>query len=137
MEFIVASGPVIIENEKVLLDKDGHDLFWKFPGGKIEQSDLTDAEHSLETAARRKVKEELGFDIEIIRPLKPMMIIKPVITNEDKDTIVVLIHWFSKRIGEIVPGSNTTEWAWHDIYNLPADCAPNIRPVIEDYLRPI
>lgn len=133
MEYIIASGPVIIENGKVLLDKNGSDPFWKFPGGKIELSDLTDAEHSLETAARRKVEEELGFDIEIIRPLKPMMLKKP----GNKNTIVVLIHWLSKRIGEVVPGGDTTEWAWHDIYNLPADCAPNIKPVIEDYLRPI
>ncbi|MDP2629951.1 MAG: NUDIX domain-containing protein [Candidatus Uhrbacteria bacterium] len=134
MEYIIASGPVIIENEKVLLDKDGRDSFWKFPGGKIEMSDLTDAEHSLEAAARRKVKEELDLDIEIVRPLKPMMIMKPVINDEDKNTLVVLIHWLSKRNGEVVPGGNTTEWAWHDIHNLPSDCAPNIRPVIEDYL---
>lgn len=131
MEYIVASGPVIIENEKVLLDKGGHDLFWKFPGGKIELSDLTDAEHSLETAARRKVKEELGFDIEIIRPLKPMMLKKP----GDENTVVVLIHWLSKCIGEVVPGGTTTEWAWHDIHNLPSDCAPNIKAVIDDYVH--
>ncbi len=134
MQYIIASGPVIIENEKVLLDKDGRDSFWKFPGGKVELSDLTDEGRSLETAACRKANEELGLDIEIIRPLKPMMIMKPAVSEEDKNTLVVLIHWLSKRIGEVVPGGTTSEWAWHDIHNLPSDCAPNIKPVIEDYL---
>ena len=131
MEYVIASGPVIIEKEKVLLDKNSVDSFWKFPGGKSELSDLADAEHSLETAACRKAKEELGLDIEILRPLKPMMLKKP----SDENTIVVLIHWLSKRIGEVVPGGDTVEWAWHSITNLPADCAPNIKPVIEDYLH--
>lgn len=133
MDTIIASGPVIIENDKILLDKNGSDAFWKFPGGKIELSDLTDAEHSLESTARRKVKEELGLDIEIIRPLKPMMLKKP----GDDNTIVVLIHWLANRSGDVVPGGDTTEWAWHNIHNLPTDCAPNIKPVIDDYLRSI
>ena len=99
MQYIIASGPVIIENEKVLLDKDGRDSFWKFPGGKVELSDLTDEGRSLETAACRKANEELGLDIEIIRPLKPMMIMKPAVSEEDKNTLVVLIQWLAKRIG--------------------------------------
>ena len=131
MNYRVASGPVIIENEKVLLDKNSVDPFWKFPGGKWELSDLNDEKHSLETVARRKVKEELGIGIDIIRPLKPMII------KKDEHTIVVLIHWLSNRIGEVVPGDDTTEWAWHDIHNLPSDCAPNIAPVIKDYLNSI
>ncbi len=131
MDYVIASGPVIIENGKVLLDKNAADPFWKFPGGKWEASDLTDEVHSLESTARRKAKEELSIDIEILRPLKPMMI------KKDASTIVVLIHWLSNRIGEVVPGTGTNEWAWHDIHNLPSDCAPNIRPVVQDYLASI
>ncbi|MBI4599662.1 NUDIX domain-containing protein [Candidatus Uhrbacteria bacterium] len=129
MEYIIASGPVIIEHDTVLLNKDVVDFFWKFPGGKWELCDFSDWESSLEEVARREVKEEMGIDIEIIRPLKPMMI------KKDDSTIIVLIHWLSRRIGEVVASGDTTQWAWHDIHNLPSDCAPNIRPVIEDYLR--
>ncbi len=129
METIIASGPVIIEDGKVLLDKNATDPFWKFPGGKWEPSDLNDEGHSLEAVARRKVKEELGLEIEILKPLKPMML------KKDDAAVVVLIHWLARRIGEIVPGEHTTKWAWHDIHALPADCAPNIKPVIEDYLN--
>jgi len=129
MNYVIASGPVIIENGKVLLDKNSSDPFWKFPGGKWEPSDLNDEKRSLEAVAQRKAKEELGIEIEIVRPLKPMMI------KKDDATLVILIHWLSTRIGDITPGGDTTEWAWHDIRNLPPDCAPNIKPVIEDYLR--
>ncbi len=131
MDYVIASGPVIIENGKVLLDKNATDQFWRFPGGKVEPSDLFDQNHSLETTAQRKAKEELGIDIEILRPLKPMML------KKDDSTIVVLIHWLSKRKGDVVPGGDTIEWAWHDIHNLPVDCAPNIRPVVQDYLASI
>ena len=60
-KIIIASGPVIIENNKVLLNKHGDDKFWKFCGGRIEEH-----EFSLKTAAKREVKEEMGLEIEII-----------------------------------------------------------------------
>ncbi len=127
MHFIIASGPVIIEDNKVLLNKHGDDNFWKFIGGKIESFDFEDPLNSLENACRREAKEEMGVDIEIIRPLKPMMFQKP----NDPDTQVILIHYLAKRIGEIKPGADIQDWNWFDINNLPADCAPNITPVIE------
>lgn len=120
---IIASGPVIIENEKVLLNRHGDDNFWKFVGGKVEDYSAT-----LEDCARREVKEEMGLDIEIIRPLKPMMVEMP-------EKIVILIHYLAKRIGEIKPGDDIREWEWFDINNLPKDVAPNIKPVIKEYLK--
>lgn len=120
---IIASGPVIIENEKVLLNKHGDDAFWKFVGGKVEDYSV-----SLEDCAKREVKEEMGLEIEIIRPLKPMMVEMP-------EKIVILIHYLANRIGEIKPGEDIKEWGWFDIHNLPKDTAPNIRPVIEEYLH--
>ena len=80
---IVASGPVIIEDGKVLLNKHGDDKFWKFVGGKAERYDI-----SLEEVVKREVKEEMGLEVELLRPLKPMMI-------EMTDKIVVLIHYLA------------------------------------------
>ncbi len=74
---IIVSGPVVIENGKVLLDKQGDDNFWKFLGGKVESFDFENDFNPLEKTCKRRVKEEMGFDVEIIRPLKPMMIPKP------------------------------------------------------------
>lgn len=131
MEFIIASGPVIIENNKVLLNQHGEDNFWKFVGGRVENFDFENESMSLETACRREVKEEMGFDVEIIKALKPMMIKHPTKEN----TQVILIHFLAKRLGEINLGADIRKYDWFDINNLPVDCAPNIKPVIEDYLR--
>ena len=123
-EIAIVSGPVIVENNKVLLNKHGDDNFWKFCGGRVEDFN----ELSLEEHAKREVKEEMGIEIEIIRPLKPMMV-------EVNGKLVILIHYLANRVGEIKPGSDIKEWDWFDIDNLPEDCAPNIKPVIEEYLK--
>lgn len=118
---IIASGPVIIENNKVLLNKHGDDNFWKFPGGKVEDFDL-----SLEEIAKKEVKEEMGIDVEIIKPLRTLLLPKP----NEHDSYVVLVHFLAKRIGEIKPGKDIREWKWIEINNLPEDVAPNVKEVI-------
>jgi ADP-ribose pyrophosphatase YjhB (NUDIX family) len=132
---IVASGPVIIEDGKVLLNRHGKtsedQKIWKFPGGKIESADVTPSGNTLERCCVREAKEEMGIDVEIIASLKPMIVSHP---NDDK-VGVVLIHFLAKRIGEVSPGNEIIEWDWFDIKNLPENCAPNIAPVIEDYLK--
>lgn len=119
---IIASGPVIIENGKVLLNKEimenGELSQWLFPGGKVEDFDV-----SLEETCIREAKEEMGIDVEIIKPLRPMMIKKD-------GRIIILIHYLAKRTGEINP--QVAQWAWHDINNLPPDCAPNVYEIIKN-----
>lgn len=117
---IIASGPVIIENGKVLVNKHDEDTFWKFPGGEVE-----DFTKTLEANAAREAKEELGIGIKILFPLRPMMIKKG-------GRVIILIHFLAKRIGKIKPGKGIREWAWLDIHKLPKDCAPNIKPIIKD-----
>lgn len=117
---LIASGPVIIENGKVLLNKHGDDVFWKFPGGRVEDFDA-----SLEDAARREVKEEMGLDVELLRPLRPLM------RRLSDGRVVILIHFEAKRLNDIAPGKDIREWGWHPTDKLPEDLAPNIRPVLE------
>jgi ADP-ribose pyrophosphatase YjhB (NUDIX family) len=122
----IASGPVIIEDGKVLLNKESKSTGitpWMFPGGEVEEFDKT-----LEAACQREVGEEMGIAVEIIQPLKPIMLYK-------EGKVIVLIHYLAKRQGEIVPGEGIVEWDWHDINNLPSDCAPNVYEVIEDYKK--
>jgi ADP-ribose pyrophosphatase YjhB (NUDIX family) len=59
---IVASGPVIIEDGKLLVNKDNKDDFYKLPGGTIEENS-----EDLEEACHREVKEEINGEVEIIR----------------------------------------------------------------------
>ncbi len=44
-KIIIASGPVIVENSKVLLNQHGDTDFWKFCGGKVEnyEADLMES----------------------------------------------------------------------------------------------
>ena len=127
-ETIIASGPVIIENGKVLLNReiktDGEPSpLFMFPGGTVENFYLT-----LEETARREVKEEMGIEIEIIKSLRTLIVKRP-----DKDRLAVLVHYLAKRIGEIKPGPETVEWDWFDINNLPDNCTENVKIIINDY----
>ncbi|MFA6410587.1 MAG: NUDIX domain-containing protein [Candidatus Buchananbacteria bacterium] len=121
---VIVCGPVIIENNKVLLNKHGEKPIWKFPGG-----DVTEASGSLETWAAIKVKEEMGLEVEIIKALNPMVIWQA-------DETILLFHYLAKtKTQEIAPAKYIKEYAWHDIDNLPADVAPNIKPIIEEYKK--
>jgi len=74
--------------------------------------------------AIREVKEELGIDV--VLEGDPV-----VLVFETDGKHVVLIHYKATYSGDIKPGRDVREWAWHDTNNLPDDCAPNIKPVVE------
>ena len=123
-KIIIASGPVIVENGRVLLNKHGDTPFWKFCGGKVE-----DYEINLIENARREAKEEMDIDIKILNE-------EPFITFTRKETEegkvdVILVHFLAERIGEINPGEDIREWDWLSIDNLPNDLAPNIIPALK------
>ena len=123
-KIIIASGPVIVEDNKVLLNDHGDTDFWKFCGGRIEED-----ETSLKKAAIREVKEEMGIDIKIINP-EPFIMYTQKETNEGTAD-VILVHWLAERIGEIKPGQDIREWKWLDIADLPENLAPNIVPTLK------
>jgi ADP-ribose pyrophosphatase YjhB (NUDIX family) len=123
-KIIIASGPVIIENDKVLLDMHGEDDFWKFCGGRVrEDEDLTQA-------AIGRAKEELGIDVEILDQQPFLM---HVTKEKDRQKIdVVLVHFLAKAFGEIKPASEVREWRWIAFDELEKEkLAPNILPVLK------
>ncbi len=122
-KIIIASGPVIVENNHVLLNKHGEDQFWKFCGGRVEED-----ETNLKEVAIREVKEEMGLDIEILNN-NPYFFY----TEKGEERLsVILVHFLAKRIGEIMPGKDIKEWRWIDIQDLDKeDLAPNIKPVLK------
>ncbi len=128
VKLTIASGPVIIEKGKVLLDKHGDDNFWKFPGGRLAD------DTSPRDSAALHVKAELG--------LKATLTGEPFVMafTRVKDGItdyVVLIHYSASRQGDVRPGPEIKEWAWHDVNNLPADCAPNIKPALNHFAKKV
>ncbi|PLX28452.1 hypothetical protein C0581_02220 [Candidatus Parcubacteria bacterium] len=123
---IIAAGPVIIENDKVLLNREKKthgSSFFMFPGGTVENFD-----NPFEETCKRECKEELGIDIEIIRPLQTLAVKRP----ENEKEMAIVVHYLAKRIGEINPGPETLEWDWFDIHNLPENCAENVKIIIEN-----
>lgn len=124
-KIIIASGPVIVENNKVLLNKHGNDDFWKFCGGRIEED-----ETNLKQAARREVKEEMGFEIEILNNDPYFFYVEKDI--DGKQVSVILAHFLAKRVGGLMPGGDIREWRWVDIDDLDKEnLAPNIKPVLK------
>jgi len=124
-KIIIASGPVIVENNKVLLDKDHKEDLWKFCGGKVKENE------SLIDTAKRRSKEELGIDIEFLDE-------NPYMTFAEKETEkgsidVILAHFLARAVGEIKPGKDIQDWDWFDINNLPVNLAPNIIPALKHF----
>ncbi|MGA2130582.1 MAG: NUDIX domain-containing protein [Candidatus Pacearchaeota archaeon] len=128
MRFIVASGPVIIENGKLLVIKDSKDDFYKIPGGTVEEGE------SLEEACIREAKEETNADIEIIKPLHPNILYKNPNTSEEM--VIVLIHYEAKLLNkkDMKPIAPIKEIKWLDIKEIKQEkynVAPNIKFLID------
>ena len=125
-KIIIASGPVIVENNKVLLDKDHKDDFWKFCGGMVKDNE------SLINTAKRRSKEELGIDIEFLDE-------NPYMTFAEKETgngsiDVILAHFLARADGEIKPVDDIREWKWIPLEELEKEpLAPNIIPVLQHF----
>ena len=126
-KIIIASGPVIVENNKVLLDQHGDTTFWKFCGGKVENFETDLIEN-----ARREVKEEMGIEIEKLRD-------EPFLIHTSKETSggkidIILVHFLAKRIGEIVPGEDIRKWDWIPLENLNQEpLGSNILPALKHF----
>jgi len=128
-KFIIASGPVIIEDGKLLVNKDDKDDFYKLPGGTIEEGI-----ESLEMACHREVKEENNAEIDIIKPLHPMILWNNPRTKEKM--VIVLIHYLAKlkNKSSIKPISPIKEVKWISVKEIKQgkhDVAPNIKFLIK------
>ena len=126
MPILVASGPVIVEDGKVLLNQHGDTSFWKFCGGSVR-----DFSQSLAEAAQERAEDEMGITIEIINPT-------PFLLHTTKETAqgkidVILVHFLAKRIGEIRPREDIRAWKWIPLNELPIDLAPNILPTLNHF----
>ena len=129
LKSIIASGPVIINEGKLMVNLDSKDDFYKIPGGTIEPET-----EDLEEACKREAKEENNADIEIIRPLRPMIIWKNPQTDEKM--AILLIHYLAKikNPNEVKPIPPIKEVRWLDIEEIKQGkhkVAPNIKFLIE------
>lgn len=122
---IIASGPVIVEDGKVLLKKDHKDEFWKFCGGKVE-----DFDSDFRQTAIREVREEMGLEVELLTDTPYLLFATKKV--DDVDLNVILIHFLAKRLNEVSPGKDTSKWQWLKLKDLnEAELAPNIIPTLK------
>jgi 8-oxo-dGTP diphosphatase len=123
MEKILVSGPVIIQDGKLLLIKDDDNIY-KIPGGKVESGE------TLEDACKREVKEEINGDVILLKKLSTLSIDRP-----DKSLNIELHHFLAKlKNQDIKPGSEVEEIKWlniDDIREGKYEVAPNIKFLIE------
>lgn len=125
-KIIIASGPVIIKDNKLLFDISGEDNFWKFCGGKIREDE------NLMQAAMRRAMEELGISLEI-KNSNPFLL--HTFKEKDGENIdVILAHFLSDFSGEIKPGEDIREWKWIPLEELGKEnLAPNIIPTLKHF----
>lgn len=123
-KIIIAVGPVIVEDNKVLLVKHGQDNFWKFCGGKAEDHDV-----DLKAVAIREAKEEMGLEIEIFADAPYFFYTEKEV--EGVNSSVILVHFLANRSVEITAGQDISEWRWFDINDLVSEeLASNIKPAL-------
>ena len=129
MKYIIASGPVIIENGKLMVNKDDKDDFYKLPGGTIEEGIET-----LEEACHRETKEENNGLIKILKPLSPMILWKNPQGGEK--ICIVLIYYKAKLLNkkDLKPMPPIQEVRWLPISDIKKGkyyVAPNITYLIK------
>lgn len=126
-KIIIASGPVIVEDNNVLLNLHGDTDFWKFCGGTVEDYSTTLVEN-----AKREVKEEMGIEIKILNDIPFFWYTKKGKDGIEKD--IILVHYLAERMGEIVSGDDIREWAWIPLEDLNKEnLAPNIIPALKHF----
>lgn len=117
---IIASGPVIIQNKKMLVALDDKDPFLKFPGGALVEG------KTLKETCKIKTKEEICCDIEIIKELEPMLIWQHPKTKEK--IAILLVHWLAKiKKGKLKEGKHTKRIIWIDSKYHGYKLAPNVK----------
>jgi len=128
MKFIVASGPVIIEDGKLLVTKELNKPLFQIPGGKPKENE------TLEETCLRELKEETGFSGKILEPLNTMRLSQNPQTNEPAD--ITLYHFLCMRLNAKKDYS-AFEHDGHEVLWLPINqigkysVTPNIKFLIE------
>ncbi len=124
MKTVIASGPVIVEDGKLLVTKDKKDPFYKIPGGRQEDDE------DLEETCIREVREEINAEITIIKKLSTLILNKNPTT--DKKMRIELHHYLAElnNRSEIRAIHPIKEVKWLDIQGIKRgkyNIAPNIK----------
>ncbi len=121
---VPAAAVAVLDGRRVLLGRraiDPHRGAWGLPAGYQE------VDESIETAAVREAREETGLIVQLTG-------LFDVLTTTDDPRKPSLLVVFTGRAvdGDLEPGSDCAEVAWHDLDHLPDDVGfRNDRRVLE------
>jgi 8-oxo-dGTP pyrophosphatase MutT (NUDIX family) len=119
-------------HHRLLLQRRTEDNMWDFPGGYMEPGETT------EETARREVREETGFEIGELRLFRvyagnEFFYVCP---NGDQVFSVCPVYITHDARGDLQPdGTEGSEVKFFPIYDLPEEMLPQVRMMIEDFLR--
>lgn len=127
MKSIVASGPVIIKDGKLLVSKKFKKEFYKIPGGTVEEGE------TLEQCCKREAKEEANAEIEIFEQLHTLILNK---NPETQERMNISVYNFKAELKnpDKLKAAEGHEIAWLDIKDLKEgkySLSPNIKNLIE------
>jgi len=106
MKKLIASGPVIIEDGKLLVTNDGKDDFYKIPGGKVKDGE------TLEETCLRELEEETGFRCRIIKKLSTMKLDKKPGTD---GRMKIELHHYQCELIKPVKNYDSFEYEGHEV----------------------
>ncbi len=125
-----AATLIVDEQDRLLLMKRSDSGCWGPPGGAVEPGE------TVETAARREVREETGLEL-------GEMVLFGVFSgpelfyrypNGDEVHNVTIVYQARHPGGGIRLNDEHTEWRWFAAADIPEDLSPPIRPVIEKFV---
>lgn len=114
---IVGVGGVIVEGDRVLLVRRGHEPLkgeWSIPGGAVELGE------TLTSACAREVREETGLDVEVGAMLE---VFDRIRLDANGRTLYhyVLVDFLCRAIGgSVAYASDATDVRWASAIDLPA-----------------
>lgn len=127
----VGLAVIILREKKVLLGKriNSHDHgTWSFPGGHLEYLE------TLENCARREVREETGFDIELIDKY-PVATTNDFFENDNKHYITLYLRAnYLRGEARVMEPDRCEEWKWYPWKIFPINLMTPIENLIkQDY----
>lgn len=124
---ISVTAAILIEDKSVLVARRGpgerHAGFWEFPGGKIEPGE------SSEQCLIREIKEELGLEIEVVRPFVTSI-------HDYGDRVIELRSFLCRRTGGVLTPTvhDAVVWTAPDDLGRLNLAAADV-PIVEELVR--
>lgn len=123
---------ILNEKKEVLLQLRGEKArnlrgLWNLPSGQIKWGEKADE------ALKREIKEELGVEIKII---KPLIFYDGILVNEDQHWLVMFYLCQIKEGKPINKEPRKTEKiAWFSLENLPENLAFGLKEVLKSFIN--